>query len=148
MKSVLLALIACLLALPLLGQASAACTGSTEDLLQCHSAEVKEFLKVWVRAWGNGDADTYISLYTKSRSPKDGVSRDTWESQRRARVTPDKQIEISLKLESMGLEDSGIFDVVFLQQYQSPTYRDEVRKRLFLLREGENLKIWKEENLP
>ena len=49
MKPVKLALIFWLL-LPLHGQGSEACSGSTEDLLQCHSTEVKEFLKQWVRA--------------------------------------------------------------------------------------------------
>ena len=47
----------------------------------------------------------------------------------------------------MGLEDSGIFDVVFIQQYVSQNYRDEVRKRLFLIREQGDLRIWKEEVL-
>lgn len=123
------------------------CSGSTEVLLQCHSAEVKDFLKVWVRAWGDGDIETYLSLYTSARSPTDGMSRTAWVSDRRNRITPGKDIEINLKLESMGLEDSGIFDVIFEQQYRSDNYRDKVRKRLFLLREGGQLKIWKEETL-
>tara|TARA_B100001105_G_scaffold227532_1_gene198135 strand:+ start:365 stop:562 length:198 start_codon:yes stop_codon:yes gene_type:complete len=35
--------------------ASDACSGSTEEKLQCHSGEVKDFLRRWVRAWGDGD---------------------------------------------------------------------------------------------
>ncbi len=125
-----------------------ACTGTTEELLQCHSPEVKQFLRNWVTAWGNGDIETYLSLYTTVRSPREGMSRPEWVSHRRARIGPEKQIELNLKLESLGLEDSGIFDVIFLQQYQSATYQDEVRKRLFLVREAGKLRIWKEELLP
>ena len=128
--------------------ASEACSGSTEEKLQCHSGEVKDFLRRWVRAWGEGDIDTYLSLYTTVKSPRDDLTREEWLQHRRARIGLGKEIELNLKLESMGLEDSGIFDVIFMQQYRSAAYQDEVRKRLFLLREGGELRIWKEEVLP
>lgn len=128
--------------------ASEVCSGSTEEKLQCHSGEVKDFLRRWVKAWGEGDIDTYLSLYTTVKSPRDDLTREEWIQHRRARIGPGKEVELNLKLESMGLEDSGIFDVIFLQQYRSATYQDEVRKRLFLLREGGELKIWKEEAIP
>lgn len=128
--------------------ASEACPGSTEEKLQCHSGEVKDFLRRWVKAWGEGDIDTYLSLYTTARSPRDDLTRPQWVQHRRARIGPGKGIELNLKLESMGLEDSGIFDVIFRQQYESASFRDEVRKRVFLLREGGELRIWKEEVLP
>jgi hypothetical protein len=127
---------------------AAQCDGTTEERLRCHSEEVKDLLRDWVRAWGNGDIDAYLGLYTSIRSPRDDMTRSEWLQHRRERVSPDRPVEINLKLESMGLEDSGIFDVVFRQQYISPNYQDEVRKRLFLLREGDELKIWKEEVLP
>jgi murein L,D-transpeptidase YafK len=137
----------CLLFFVSMAQAAEPCTGSTEELLECHSGEVKAFLGRWVKAWGNGDIETYISLYANARSPNEDLSRVQWEKNRRDRISPDKQIELNLKLESMGLEDSGIFDIVFQQQYSSASYRDEVRKRLFLVREDGDLKIWKEEVL-
>ena len=128
--------------------AATPCTGTTEEMLQCYSPEVKDFLGQWARAWGNGDIETYLSLYTSARSPRNDLTRSEWEAHRRARIGPDKEIELNLKLESMGLEDSGIFDVIFTQHYRSATYEDRVRKRLFLLREAGELRIWKEEVLP
>ena len=128
--------------------ATEVCSGSTEEQLQCHSAEVREFLRRWVGTWGEGDIDTYLSLYTTAKSPRDDLTREEWIQHRRARIGPGKKIELNLKLESMGLEDSGIFDVIFIQQYQSTTYQDEVRKRLFLLREDGEVRILKEEVLP
>lgn len=127
------------------GASAQTCTGTTEELLVCHAPEVKGFLREWVRAWGEGDIDAYLSLYNSIRSPVDGMDRATWEAHRRARIAPDRRIEINLKLESLGLEDSGIFDIVFTQQYQSESYTDQMRKRLFLIREGGELRIWKEE---
>ena len=105
-------------------------------------------MRKWVRAWGDGDLDTYLSLYTTARSPREDLTREEWIQHRRARIGPGKKIELNLKLESMGLEDSGIFDIIFLQQYRSTTFQDAVRKRLFLLRDGQELRIWKEEVLP
>jgi len=123
------------------------CVGTTEELLQCHSIEVKSFLKQWVLAWGNGDIESYLSLYVEGRTPRSELTRSEWEAHRRARIGPRKLVEINLKLESMGLEDSGIFDVIFLQHYQSDNFQDRVRKRLFLVREAGELRIWKEEVL-
>lgn len=123
------------------------CNGSTAERLQCHAADIKSFLRLWVRSWGDGDFDTYISLYTAIRSPVEDLDRLAWEKNRRERISPDKDIEINLKLESMGLEDSGIFDIIFEQQYRSNNYSDVVRKRLFLVNEMGELKIWKEEIL-
>lgn len=122
-----------------------ACSGTKEERLQCHAGEVKDLLQRWVRSWGEGDIETYLSLYSVSRSPSDDMSRETWVQNRRERIGPDKRIEIDLKLESLGLEDSGLFDIVFDQHYRSANYEDVVKKRLFLIREAGELRIWKEE---
>lgn len=136
-----------LLSLSPFAGANTECVGDTQELLECHSTEVKDFLRKWVRAWGDGDIEAYLAMYTSVRSPRDDLTRTQWIQHRRDRISPDKDIEINLKLESMGLEDSGIFDVIFLQQYRSNDYRDQGRKRLFLVRENGELRIWKEESL-
>lgn len=124
------------------------CKGDDEAVLNCHAVEVKDFLRQWARAWGEGDIENYLTLYSSIKSPRTDMSRTAWEQHRRARIGPGKRIELNLKLESMGLEDSGIFDVIFNQHYRSETFEDRVRKRMFLVRESGNLKIWKEEVLP
>ncbi len=129
-------------------QGEVSCTGTTEEILNCSLGDVRRLLKNWVLAWGAGDIEAYLSFYTKARSPRDDMNRSQWEANRRQRVSPDRDVEINLKLESLGIGDSGLFDVVFRQEYISPNYQDNVRKRLFLLREADGLKIWKEEVLP
>ena len=124
------------------------CSGTTEEILNCSVGDVRRLMKNWVLAWGAGDVDAYLSFYTKTRSPRDDMTRSQWEANRRQRVSPDRDAEINLKLESLGVSDSGLFDVVFRQNYVSRDYQDTVRKRLFLLREADGLKIWKEEVLP
>ncbi|MDA0979657.1 MAG: hypothetical protein O3B72_13950, partial [Proteobacteria bacterium] len=69
--------------------AEQACEGTTEEMLRCHAPEVKELLRQWVYAWGEGDTEAYLSLYNSIRSPRDGMSRDAWETNRRSRVTPE-----------------------------------------------------------
>ena len=100
--------------------ASEACSGSTEEKLQCHSGEVKDFLRRWVRAWGEGDIDTYLSLYTTAKSPRDDLTREEWIQHRRARIGLGKEIELNLKLESMGLDVT----VEQVQQGLSKIYPD------------------------
>ncbi len=95
LKPLILALFFCLSS-PAFG--ASACTGTTEELLQCHAPEVKEFLSRWARAWGNGDIETYLSLYNSVRSPRDDLTRSEWVAHRRARVGPEKQVELNLKL--------------------------------------------------
>ena len=124
------------------------CVGTTEEILNCSVGDVRRLLKNWVLAWGAGDVDAYLSFYTKTRSPRDDMTRSQWEANRRQRVSPDRDAEINLKLESLGVSDSGLFDIVFRQNYIWRDYQATVRKRLFLLREADGLKIWKEEVLP
>ena len=129
-------------------QSDVSCSGTTEEILNCSVGDVRRLMKNWVLAWGAGDVDAYLNFYTKTRSPRDDMNRSQWEANRRQRVSPDRDAEINLKLESLGVSDSGLFDVVFRQNYISRDYQDTVRKRLFLLREADGLKIWKEEVLP
>ncbi len=128
------------------GNAETDCQGDTEALLECEAPKIKMFLQSWVSAWADGDVEHYLSHYTEGRSPRTGFTREAWESHRRARISPDQDIEIDLKLESIGREDSGIFDVVFIQHYRSESYEDQVRKRLFLLPEAGEFRIFKEES--
>lgn len=143
-----LTVIALLLSLSCNALAADTCEGTDEQILNCHADEIKGFLRQWVRAWGDGDIEAYLQMYSSIRSPREDLDRQSWVKHRRARIGPEKKIELNLKLESMGLEDSGIFDVIFMQHYRSENYEDRVRKRLFLVREVGALKIWKEEVLP
>jgi hypothetical protein len=145
----MLKLVALLFTMLLLPRAEGAeCTGTTEQLLECHAPEVKALLSHWVRAWGDGDIETYLSLYASARSPRQDMTRETWEAHRRARIGPGKQVELNLKLQSMGIENSGLIDVVFEQHYKSATYEDVVTKRIFLIQQAGELKIWKEDLIP
>ena len=50
----------------------------------------------------------------------------------------------ALELDSMGIGQDGSLDVIFVQSYESETYKDVVRKQLFLTRENSELKILRE----
>lgn len=119
-------------------------TPDTPGALECYRMEIRAFLQSWVNAWGKGDYDAYVLHYENVTSPRFGQSRQQWESDRRARLESSGDIEVSLELESMGIDDDGSLDVIFVQSYESSVYRDVVRKQLFLKRSPDGLRIQKE----
>jgi hypothetical protein len=110
-------------------------------------AELTEFLESWLNAWGRGDIDAYFSHYMANQSPIAGLSRPQWEKQRRRSVAPARHIQVSIELESMGIDAQNVIDVVFLQRYSAKGYQDLTKKRIYLVRQGDQLKISREEVL-
>jgi len=116
-------------------------------ILECHSTEIKGFLQSWVNVWARGDLEAYLAHYVSNGSPKTGLSRDEWIAARKHRVSPEFEIEITLDLDSLGLDGADVVDVIFVQKYTSASYTDEVRKQLFLVRQEDGLKIRREYSL-
>ncbi len=115
--------------------------------VECYREEVKDFLQSWVVAWGNGDVDRYLQHYVPFGSPKPNMTRSAWEQERRARLRNSGDIAVTLELDSMGIAEDGSLDVIFVQSFQSPPYKDIVKKQLFLKRQGSHLQIQREVTL-
>ena len=124
------------------------CSGTINEVLDCSSGEVKALLGRWVNAWANGDLDAYLDLYVSTGSPVEGLNRAAWEQDRRFSIFPELGAEINLNLETIGMSEAGVIDVVFVQQYRSLGSQEETRKRLVLLKENGEFRIWKEQDLP
>lgn len=112
--------------------------------VDCYRREVKDFLQSWVVAWSQGDAEAYLNHYDPVMSPKPEMTREEWEMERRQRVASAGDIVVTLELDSMGIAPDGSLDVIFVQSYESETYKDVVKKQLFLRREASQLKIQRE----
>jgi hypothetical protein len=124
------------------------CQGNKDSMpLSCYTAEMTLFLESWLKAWGTGDIESYLNHYSTSQSPRSGWTREQWEEERRRLVTPSQSRQISIALESMGIDDKGVLDVIFEQNFASKGYRDVVKKRVFLVREANQLKIVREQSL-
>ena len=82
----------------------------------------------WVNAWASKNIDNYISSYAMEFKPSRGLSRAKWELQRRERLANPSFIKIKLTNIKIEIRDDGLANVRFTQQYQSDSYKDEVKK--------------------
>ncbi len=111
---------------------------------------VKDFLRRWKEAWERKDLKTYLSLYSKSFKWKGGGLKE-WKRYKRRTILGKKFIRVDLKDITIlafrrYLEERPSYYVIeFLQSYNSDTYSDFGIKRLYVAREGEELKIISEE---
>ena len=134
-------------------QASKARVEQLEQVLAPDSDELESLVKVeisyvverWREAWANGDIDNYFRAYSESFVPANDVALSTWQSSRRSRVTPEK--EISLKMSDFDITmTNGLNEAVieFDQRYQSGSYIENSRKQLSLVKQAGEWKITRE----
>jgi len=98
----------------------------------------------WAKAWSAKDLDAYFAAYAPEFTPEGGVTRETWEAQRRERIAKAKQISVKVqKPEVSSIEDGGL-RVSFTQAYQSDSYSDSTDKIVDLVRVGGAWKIVRE----
>lgn len=113
--------------------------------------DVGEAVQAWAAAWSDRRFADYLTFYSDDFVPASGVSRSEWERRRESHIVPLPWIRVSTvatQVEHVG-EDVKI--VRFTQSYQSPTFRDRVRKTLRIVREDGRWKIASEtvvRNLP
>jgi len=101
----------------------------------------------WAQAWSNKDAAGYLNHYHSNFKPKRGLSRSSWEKQRKQRIAKPRFIEIEVldpEITAIGEDEAKI---VFLQTYRSNTYSDETRKYLQMKRDSDGWKIVREVSL-
>ncbi|MFP5506104.1 MAG: tetratricopeptide repeat protein [Gammaproteobacteria bacterium] len=93
----------------------------------------------WVKAWAARDVDAYLAAYAGNYTA-DGLSRDAWVAQRRARITAPPRIEIELS--DMKIAQQGnTATATFRQAYRSDRHRSTVIKTLTLALQGGEWRI-------
>lgn len=97
---------------------------------------VEAAINRWARAWAARDVDAYLAAYAGNYAA-DGLSRDAWVAQRRARITAPTKIE--LELSDLKIAQQGnTATATFRQAYRSDRHRSTVIKTLTLaLQNGE-----------
>ncbi|MCZ6874969.1 MAG: tetratricopeptide repeat protein [bacterium] len=99
----------------------------------------------WARAWSSKDATTYLSFYATDFVPSPRMSRATWEAARRRRIDKPRTISVSVEQAQINFVDSTDAHVTFVQTYRSDVYRDQVRKKLQLRKQGDQWQIYQEQ---
>lgn len=100
------------------------------------SSNVEAAINSWAQAWSRRDANAYLAAYA-SDFTSGGMTRATWEAQRRDRITAPKTIDVQisdLKIDQQGDTASA----TFRQAYRSDLLRSTVTKTLKLaLQDGQ-----------
>lgn len=112
--------------------------------IACRESAVRALLQQWVVAWANADVETYLDLYDDTRADGSDRFRASRDELRRQRLLAQKDVVITLELESMAIDDDGAVDVIFVQRYRSASVSSELRKQLFLGWRNGSLKIRRE----
>lgn len=111
-------------------------------------APALEAIRTWADSWQNGDIQAYLASYVDDFKPHSGnTGHDAWKDQRRQRLKSAGEISIRLQTREIHPLNDRLVEVIFLQNYHSSRYSDQVDKRLLLsLQQGKWL-IAREEQL-
>lgn len=107
------------------------------------TAQLREALTAWSKAWSDKNVDGYLAAYGADFRPEGGISRATWEAQRRDRVTRPTRIRVGVVNPNMAGLGDGRVRVTFRQEYESDSFSDSVTKVLEL-RDDNGWKIVRE----
>jgi hypothetical protein len=106
-------------------------------------AELTGLIEAWAAAWSGQRPDDYLSFYSSSFTPNDGMGLAEWQSLRRSRLEAPDYVRVSVALLDYEF-DGDQARVVFNQSYESNTFSDLVTKTLALIREDGTWKIVRE----
>lgn len=105
---------------------------------------VRAALADWSKAWSGKDVDGYLATYAASFRPEGGISRATWEAQRRDRISRPTRIRVGVINPKVAALGDGRVRVTFRQEYESDSFSDTVVKIVEMQSEGGVWKISRE----
>ena len=109
------------------------------------AAAIEAAVNRWAAAWSARDVDAYLAAYASDYSA-DGLSRNAWEAQRRARVGGPKFIDVEVSDLSVDQQGDSA-SATFRQSYRSDRLNSTVTKTLKLVRKnGQWLIVGEESN--
>ena len=120
---------------------------AVEGLVAPQEINPAAFVEAWAGSWFEQRTEDYLSFYSGSFEPADGMPRGAWEELRRTRVSTPSFITITVESLVWEIGDGSV-SVTFKQSYQSNTYADVVTKTLELTRERDEWKIIRETAVP
>jgi ketosteroid isomerase-like protein len=117
---------------------------ATKPVTADHAAkDVEAAVRAWAKAWANKDMSAYLGAYGKEFDPPGKLSRSSWESERRQRITG--KSAISVKLENLSVSVNGTKAVAkFRQDYKADALAVSSRKTLDLVKSGDRWLIVRE----
>jgi len=114
-------------------------TGSTKTA----NDEVQAAVQTWATAWSSQDIKTYLASYSTDFEPPKGMTRKTWEQERRSRIEGKRKIEVTLQDVSVSVSGNSA-TVKFRQIYSAPGHNTKSRKTLIMTNAGGKWQIQQE----
>jgi hypothetical protein len=112
----------------------------TPETVQPDESELTERVDAFLASWSSGNIANYRSFYLPGRSPKRYVTYQDWLENRRARVTPDRDIRVSRKGIVFQELAADLISTEFQQTYIARNYSEVSQKRIiWRLTEG----VWR-----
>lgn len=109
---------------------------------------IQQTLSNWLKSWEDRNVAEYLSFYSPSFVPKEGMSLERWKSQRTTKLTNSESITIMLKNAQIVISpDKMRTKITFLQEIMSSGYNDTSIKTLELEKIAGQWKITKEESV-
>ncbi len=109
---------------------------ASDEVDAATTGQVKDALSIWAKTWSSKDVDGYLATYASDFRPEGGISRATWEAQRRDRVARPKRIRVGVVNPRVSSLGDGRVRVTFKQEYESDSFSDNVTKVLELRQES------------
>lgn len=103
------------------------------------AASIEAAITGWARAWSKRDVDSYLAAYA-SDFADNGMTRDSWEAQRRARITAPRQIDVQIS-DLKIVQDNDTASATFRQTYRSDRLKSTVTKTLKLVQKNGQWRI-------
>ncbi|MEO8386215.1 MAG: tetratricopeptide repeat protein [Betaproteobacteria bacterium] len=100
------------------------------------TADVKATVESWAKAWAAKDMAAYLAFYAPEFETPAGMSRASWEEQRKERIVPKKSISVDVKINKTSLQGNTA-TVVFRQVYRADTVKSDNTKTLRLVKTGD-----------
>ncbi len=99
----------------------------------------------WASAWSNNDTKSYLARYAPDFKVPDGTSREAWETTRKARIAKPREIEVRIEAPKVTFNEADRVTVTFRQHYRSNTFNASSKKKLVLVKSGEQWLIQEEQ---
>jgi tetratricopeptide (TPR) repeat protein len=108
------------------------------------SDDVLRSVNAWARAWASNDVAGYLSFYAPDFQTPKGVSRTTWESERKSRIAKPRKIEVGVDNPKVKFDDKNRAVVSFRQHYKSAGLDVTSSKTLVMVKNGDKWLIQQE----
>jgi ketosteroid isomerase-like protein len=107
--------------------------------------EVRQMVERWKDAWVEKNLNAYFSYYSEDFQPRSGTALE-WHAERTEKINNPSNIDIQLDNFDISIYSNEI-RARFDQRYESPIYRDHVRKLLVIDNTDGEWKIVRESTL-